>query len=165
MAKIFLCFLFSEVRKGSRAAVTDKKPNKSKPGKLDYTPTRETARLRYEKKQADNPEDPVEDIESSVENQIRKAMAEGEFDNLPGKGKPLDLSKDRLVPEHLRTAYHILKNAGFVPEEIRLKKEMELLKEKIGQCTSKSEKDALLKELADISQQYNFYMDYNKQFK
>ena len=145
--------------------MTDKKPDKAKSDKLGYNPTRETARLRYEKKQADKSDDPLEDIEDAVENKIRKAMDEGEFDNLPGKGKPLDLSKDRLVPEHLRTAYHILKNAGFVPEEIRLKKEMELLKEKIGQCTSKTEKDALLKELADLSQQYNFYMDYNKQFK
>ena len=145
--------------------MTDKKPDRPKMDNLGFTPTRETARLRYEKIQADKAEDPLEEFENSVENKIRKAMAEGEFDNLPGKGKPLDLSKDRLIPEHLRTAYHILKNAGFVPEEIRLKKELELLKEKIGQCTSKSEKDALLKELTDISQQYNFYMDYNKQFK
>ena len=145
--------------------MTDKKLDKPKPDKLGYTPTRETARLRYEKKQLDIPENPDEDFEDAVENKIRKAMAEGEFDNLPGKGKPLDLSKDRLVPEHLRTAYHILKNAGFVPEEIRLKKEMELLKEKISACNSKEDEDTLLKQLADISQQYNFYMEYNKQFK
>ena len=145
--------------------MTDKKPDKSKPEKPGYTPSRETVRLRYEKIQADKPEDPVEDFEDAVENKIRKAMAEGEFDNLPGKGKPLDLSKDRLVPEHLRTAYHILKNAGFVPEEIRLKKEMELIKDKIKQCDSKEDKERLLKELTDISQQYHFYMEYNKKFR
>ena len=91
-------------------------------------------------------------------------MAEGEFDNLPGKGKPLDLKKYSETPEHLRMAYHILKNAGYAPEEVRLKKEMELIKEKMKLCKSKAEKDKLKKELADISQQFNFYMEYNRQF-
>jgi hypothetical protein len=92
-------------------------------------------------------------------------MDEGKFDNLQGKGKPLDLSKYREVPEHLRTAYHLLKNSGFVPEEVRLKLEMETIKNQIKLCKSKAKKDQLLKELADISQQYHFYMEYNKQFK
>ena len=92
-------------------------------------------------------------------------MAEGQFDNLPGKGKPLDLKGYIETPEHLRTAYHILKNAGFVPEEVRLKKEMELIKEKIMHSKSKAEKDKLNKELVNITQQFNFYMEYNRQFK
>ncbi|CAB1075361.1 hypothetical protein D1AOALGA4SA_3181 [Olavius algarvensis Delta 1 endosymbiont] len=142
--------------------MTDKKRDKIRRDKRIDIPTKETARVRYEKRQDD---ETVESFEDLVEDKIRKAMAEGEFDNLPGKGKPLDLSKDRLVPEHLRTAYHVLKNAGFVPEEIRLKKEMELIKEKIAKSDSAGEKDRLLKELADISQQYHFYMEYNKQFK
>ena len=43
-------------------------------------------------------------------------MAEGKFDNLSGKGKPLDLSRYREIPEYMRTAYHVVKNAGYVPE-------------------------------------------------
>jgi len=42
---------------------------------------------------------------------------------------------------------------------------MERIKEKMHNCKSPKEKDKLQKELADISQQFNFYMDYNKQFK
>jgi hypothetical protein len=145
--------------------MTDKKPDKPKTNKLGYTPTKETARFRYEKLHADKTKDPLEEFENSVENKIRKAMAEGEFDNLPGKGKPLDLSKYHEVPEHLRPAYHLLKNAGFVPEEVRLKKEMGLIKEKIAACNSKEDKDPLLKKLAELSQQYHFYMEYNKQFR
>ena len=145
--------------------MTDKKLDKPKPDKLGYKPTKETARLRYEKLQADKTKDPLEEFENSVEKKIRKAMAEGAFDNLQGKGKPLDLDKYHEVPEHLRAAYHLLKNAGFVPEEVRLKKEMELIKEKIKLCDSKNVKDKLTRELADISQQYHFYMEYNKQFK
>jgi hypothetical protein len=41
-------------------------------------------------------------------------MADGKFDNLKGRGKPLDLKRYSEIPEHLRPAYHILKNAGFV---------------------------------------------------
>jgi hypothetical protein len=53
-----------------------------------------------------------------VERRIAEAMARGEFDHLPGQGKPLVLDDDRLVPEEVRVAYRILKNAGFVPPEL-----------------------------------------------
>ncbi len=145
--------------------MTGRKLDKYRSDKLKDIATKETARSRYESLQADKPEEPIEQWENSVEIKIKQAMAEGKFDNLQGKGKPLDLSKYREVPEHLRTAYHLLKNAGFVPEEVRLKKEMEFIKEKIKLCDSKSSKDELLRELADISQQYHFYMEYNKNFK
>ena len=53
-----------------------------------------------------------------VERKIAEAIARGEFDNLPGAGKPLDLDDDPLVPEELRVANRILRNAGFVPPEM-----------------------------------------------
>lgn len=53
-----------------------------------------------------------------VERKIAEAIARGEFDNLPGAGKPLDLDDDPLVPEELRIANRILRNAGFVPPEL-----------------------------------------------
>ncbi len=40
------------------------------------------------------------------------------LDNLPGAGRPLDLEDDALIPEELRLAYRILKNAGYVPPEL-----------------------------------------------
>jgi len=58
-----------------------------------------------------------------IEEKIRAAIRDGAFDNLPGAGKPLDLADDRLVPEDLRMAYRILKNAGFVPPELEARKE------------------------------------------
>ena len=143
----------------------DKKRNKSKSAKQIEGFSKETAKLRYENLQNDEAEAPDEAFEDPVEVKIKAAMAEGQFDNLPGKGKPLDLKRYIETPEHLRTAYHILKNAGFVPEEVRLKKEMELIREKIMHSKSKSEKDKLNKELADITQQFNFYMEYNRQLK
>lgn len=59
-----------------------------------------------------------------VEMRILAAMAEGAFDNLPGAGQPLAPEDDALVPEELRVAYRILKNAGYVPEELALRKEI-----------------------------------------
>lgn len=54
-----------------------------------------------------------------AERKIAEAMERGDFDDLPGAGRPLDLSDDALIPEDLRMAYRILKNAGLVPPAVR----------------------------------------------
>jgi hypothetical protein len=59
-----------------------------------------------------------------VEQRIRTAMAEGHFDGLPGRGRPLALDDDALVPEDLRLAYRVLKNAGYLPEAVQLRSEI-----------------------------------------
>ena len=59
-----------------------------------------------------------------VEERIKKAQEEGVFDNLPGKGKPLQLDDDSLIPEDLRLAYKILKNSNCLPIEMELRKEI-----------------------------------------
>ena len=56
-------------------------------------------------------------LDKAVEAIIKDAMERGEFTNLPGKGKPLDLSAYFETPEEVRMAYSLLKNAGMVPEE------------------------------------------------
>lgn len=53
-----------------------------------------------------------------AEKKIAEAIERGELDDLPGAGRPLDLDDDALVPEDLRLAYRILKNAGYVPAEV-----------------------------------------------
>lgn len=62
-----------------------------------------------------------------AEERIREAMERGEFDDLEFKGKPLTLKEDPFVPEELRVAYRMLKNAGFLPKEVELRKEIENL--------------------------------------
>jgi hypothetical protein len=54
-----------------------------------------------------------------AERKIAEAVSRGELDNLPGAGRPLELDDDALIPEDLRLAYRILKNAGFVPAEVQ----------------------------------------------
>jgi hypothetical protein len=53
-----------------------------------------------------------------ADQKIAAAIEAGELAGLPGEGKPLDLDDDPLVPEDLRVAYRILRNAGFVPPEV-----------------------------------------------
>ena len=54
------------------------------------------------------------------------------FDDLPGSGRPLELDDDRLVPEELRVAWRILKNAGFVPPEIEALRDIDALVKQRG---------------------------------
>ena len=58
-------------------------------------------------------------LDSLAEQKIAEAVSRGELDGLPGAGRPLDLDEDRLVPEEVRLAYRMLKNAGFVPPEVQ----------------------------------------------
>lgn len=68
-----------------------------------------------------------------AERKITEAMARGDLDNLPGAGKPLTMDEDLSgVPAELRMAYKILKNAGFVPPEVELRKEIVSLREMLG---------------------------------
>ncbi len=66
----------------------------------------------------------VGQFEDLVEQRVRTAMADGVFDDLPGKGRPLVLDDDSLVPEDMRLAHRVLKNAGFLPEELELRREI-----------------------------------------
>ena len=66
-----------------------------------------------------------------AEDRIRAAMDRGEFDNLPNSGKPLKIEEDVSVPEDLRLAYRVLKNAGCLPPELELRKESVSLRELI----------------------------------
>lgn len=58
-----------------------------------------------------------------VEEKIKKSVENGEFDNLPGSGKPLNLHDDLpgLSPE-IKMAYRILNNAGFIPNHVGQKR-------------------------------------------
>jgi hypothetical protein len=62
-------------------------------------------------------------FETIVEERIKKAQKEGLFDGLKGRSKPLKF-EDLNIPEDLRLAHKILKNAGFIPPEVELKKKI-----------------------------------------
>ncbi|QCQ21132.1 DnaJ family domain-containing protein [Desulfoglaeba alkanexedens] len=86
-------------------------------------------------------------FEQLAEQRIREAMERGEFDNLPGRGKPLKLEDDRHIPEDLRLAYKILKNADCLPPELQLRKEIHTTKELLSGIRDTEEKYAQIKKL------------------
>lgn len=80
-----------------------------------------------------------------AEKRIAEAVSRGDFDDLPGAGRPLELDDDSLIPEDLRLAYRILKNAGFVPPEVEAINEIAVLERlAMGNATA-VKKLALLK--------------------
>ena len=95
-------------------------------------------------------------FDAIAEKKIAEAIARGELNDLPGEGKPLELDDDANVPEDLRVAYRILKNAGFVPPEVDSLRELgqleRLLDEKSADDPAKAKllrKIALLRTAAE----------------
>lgn len=97
------------------------------------------------------------------EDRIKKAYKDGEFDNLPGYGKPLPFDDLSSVPENLRMAYRIMKNAGFTDEENQMKKEMLTIEVLIKQCEDQEEKKALQKKLNEKMLRFNSMMSKRRQ--
>lgn len=86
-------------------------------------------------------------FEKIVEDRIQKAQRRGDFEGLPGAGKRLELSDDRHIPEDLRLAYKILKNADCLPPEIELKKEILRTEDLLVGLHDEAERYRVLKKL------------------
>jgi hypothetical protein len=71
---------------------------------------------------------------SQVEKLIDEWLAKTAGQDLPGKGKPLDLDEYFGWPEERRIAYSLLKNAGCVPFEVELLQEIASLQQSIEGC-------------------------------
>lgn len=98
-------------------------------------------------------------FEKIAERKIEQAMAKGEFDNLTYKGKPLPPDDMDMVPEDLRMAYKILKNAGVIPEEIELQKSIITLTDMINACADEEERKILRLKLNEKQLRYNMIME------
>ncbi len=57
---------------------------------------------------------------------IQQAMQEGAFDNLAGKGKPLNLDENPFLDQEWQLAYHLLKQNGFAPDFIEQRQAIEM---------------------------------------
>jgi hypothetical protein len=90
----------------------------------------------------------MDPITLMAERRILEAMERGEFDDLPGKGKPLDLEDDDpMVPEELRMAYRMMKNAGMLPPDLELRKEILRLSDLLDAVRDEGERRARRREL------------------
>ncbi len=75
-----------------------------------------------------------------AENRILEAIEAGEFDNLEGRGQPLNLDDDSHIPPELRMAYKILKNADCLPPELVLRQEVIQLQDLVAAMPDEAEK-------------------------
>ncbi len=101
-------------------------------------------------------------FQKNVDEKIEEAIARGEFDNLPGKGKPLDLDAYFATPEHLRMGYSILKSADIIPEEMELLRQIESLKKSLDSSTIPIEEKTLRQQLSEKLTDLNMRMEYNR---
>ena len=69
----------------------------------------------------------LEAIRLIAERRISEAIQKGLLDTHVWRNRHLPMTYDNMVPEELRMAYKILKNAGYLPPEIEAKKEIESL--------------------------------------
>ncbi|MGE6488239.1 DUF1992 domain-containing protein [Paenisporosarcina sp. NPDC076898] len=82
-----------------------------------------------------------------VEDLIKKAQRDGQFDNLPGAGKPLPPDEFAHYPEDIRMVMRILKNSGHDDEAQFVKEEMSELQHQMKKATQR--------EKTELEQQYN----------
>jgi hypothetical protein len=82
-------------------------------------------------------------LDTLVEQRIAAADAKGEFANLPGQGKPLVLDDDLLIPDELRAAHRILKNAGVVPPAVESLRRLRTLRQELAHTSDETEQRRL----------------------
>jgi hypothetical protein len=101
----------------------------------------------------------VDAITLLAESKIRAAMAHGEFDNLPGHGKPLQLDDFSRVPAELRMGFKLLRNAGCLPPELEARKEVTRLGTLIAATGDPEERRRLSRLRADAELRYQLLVE------
>ena len=97
-----------------------------------------------------------------VEAIIKEAMERGEFDNLPGKGKPIDLSEYFETPDEVRLANSVLKNAGMTPREVDLLKEIAELRQVLGAILDEKKKAEIEQQIRQKQIEFSLMMERQK---
>ncbi len=104
-------------------------------------------------------------FEKIVESIIKEAQERGDFDNLKGKGQPIDLNAYFETPEDLRLAYSVLKNAGITSSEVELLQEIAALKERLANTYEESQRSRIKKLINDKQIQFDLMMERQKKHR
>ena len=104
-------------------------------------------------------------FERIVESMIKEAMERGEFDNLPGKGKPIDLTEYFETPEEVRMAYSVLKSAGMTAREVDLLKEIAQLRQVQAAVLDEQKKQEIEKQIQQKQVEFSLTVERQKQGK
>lgn len=104
-------------------------------------------------------------LDKAVEAIIKEAQERGDFENLKGKGQPLDLDAYFETPEDLRLAYSVLKNAEIVSPEAELLQEIAALKEQLTAAREETQRSRIRRLINDKQLQFNLMMERQKKMR
>ncbi|HEX8290452.1 MAG TPA: DUF1992 domain-containing protein, partial [Pyrinomonadaceae bacterium] len=90
---------------------------------------------------------------------IREAQQAGEFDRLEGAGRPVDLEAYFNTPEGLRAGYAVLKNAGVLPEEAAVLRELNETAARLEACRDERERERLRRAVRDLRLKYDLLVE------
>ncbi|KAA0258029.1 DUF1992 domain-containing protein [Deferribacter autotrophicus] len=94
-----------------------------------------------------------------AEQKIKEAIEKGELDNLSCKGKKIEIEDLSFVPEELRASYKILKNAGVLPEELQMQREIKQIEDLLEYCFDDEERGVLKRKLTEKQLRFNILME------
>jgi Domain of unknown function (DUF1992) len=100
-----------------------------------------------------------------VEKLIEEWLAAKECEELPGKGKPLDLNEYFRWPEDQRIGLSLLKNSGCVPFEVEQLKEIKRLSDEIAKCSDEQARSRLQRRLQEERVQLNLRIEKSRRRK
>ena len=100
-------------------------------------------------------------IEKHIDKMIQAAIERGEFKNLEGEGKPIDLDAYFATPEDIRMGYSVLKSNNIVPEEVDRLKEICELREKL-EAASEEDRPPIARLLRDRELAFSMIIERNK---
>ncbi len=92
-----------------------------------------------------------------VEQRILDAQRKGAFKDLPGEGEPLDLDGYFKIPEDLRMAYKVLGNAGCLPPELEIRKDIACLEDLLAGMEDTRKKYKAMKKLNHLITKLNTF--------
>ncbi|MBI3162864.1 MAG: DUF1992 domain-containing protein [Chloroflexi bacterium] len=98
-------------------------------------------------------------LEKAAEAIIKEAQERGEFENLKGKGQPIDLTAYFETPQELRNAYAMLKNAGMVSAEVELLQEIAALRERLTATREEKDRSRIQKMIREKQLQFDVMME------
>lgn len=100
-----------------------------------------------------------------IEQQIQKAIAEGQLKNLDGAGKPLAaLDGDGITDATTQVAVRLMAEAGAVPEEFALKKRLDAAREAYRAATTDAERRAAMTTIADLELRHAIAVEARRRF-
>ena len=101
----------------------------------------------------------TEMFDKLVEQKIREAQEAGEFDGLEGAGRPVNLEAYFNTPEEMRAGYALLKNAGVLPEEAAMLKELNEAAARLEECRDEGERERLRRAVHDLKLKYDLLVE------